>query len=175
MCGLFGFVRPAHGPCLERAASVFAALGRLAERRGRDATGFAVLGPALPLAVVKDTRPFGSLWRPGHLPMLHEARVALGHTRHATQGAGDRLGFRVERVVEGTLLVVEAGTPPAIVGEQRFVPTVRPGDERIESIWAGLGPRDAAAFRAEARHVVMATSAIGAPRSRAAAFLEDAS
>jgi Glutamine amidotransferase domain len=93
MCGLFGFARSARAAHPELASGVFVDLGRLAEQRGRDAAGFALLGgpPPLPPAVVKDTRPFGSLWRSHHAPLLHQARVALGHTRHASQGTPDRL------------------------------------------------------------------------------------
>jgi asparagine synthetase B (glutamine-hydrolysing) len=276
MCGLFGFARSTRGAHPEQASGVFVDLGRLAEQRGRDAAGFALAQPSLPPAVVKDTRPFGSLWRSHHVPLLHEARVALGHTRHASQGAPDRLanaapleagnlvgtvngdvdaddlrqrlapglpvpegetdsevlllalnrvrgdleavchvlaavrgvtalawvdrarpglvflargalcplviardarghlywgssptwfrrldeqaggglGFQVERVAEGTVLVIATGKLPTVVAERSFVPTARAGDERFASIWAGLDPREVAAFQAEARHRV---------------------
>jgi glucosamine--fructose-6-phosphate aminotransferase (isomerizing) len=275
MCGLFGFVRSTRGAHPEQASGVFVGLGRLAEQRGRDAAGFAFLGPSpLPPAVVKDTRPFGSPWRSHHVPLLHEARVALGHTRHASQGAPDRLanaapleagnlvgtvngdidaddlqrrlpsglsapegetdsevlllaldrvrgdlgavchvlaavrgvtalawvdrarpglvflargalcplviardarghlywgssptwfrrldeqaggglGFQAERVAEGTVLVIATGKLPTVIAERSFTPTARTGDERFASIWAGLDPREVAAFQAEARH-----------------------
>jgi glucosamine--fructose-6-phosphate aminotransferase (isomerizing) len=277
MCGLFGSVRSPRAAHPEQASGVFVDLGRLAEQRGRDAAGFALLGPSLlPATVVKDTRPFGSLWRSYHAPLLHEARVALGHTRHASQGApgrlanaaplevgnlvgtvngdidaddlrrhlppglpasqgetdsevlllaldrvrgdlvavcevlaavrgvtalawvdqarpglvflargalcplviardaqghlywgsspawfrrldeqaGGALGFQVERVAEGAVLVVAAGKVPMVVAERSFTPTARAGDERLVSIWAGLDPREVAAFQAEARHRV---------------------
>jgi len=277
MCGLFGFVRSARGAHPEQASGVFVDLGRLAEQRGRDAAGFALCGPSpLPAAVVKDARPFASLWRSHHVPMLHEARVALGHTRHASQGApgrlanahpleagglvgtvngdidaddlrrrlapglptpqgetdsellllaldrvrgdleavcevlaavrgvfalafldrsrpglvflargalcplviardaqghlywgsspawfrrldeqaGGALGFQVERAAEGTVLVIAVGKVPTVVAERSFTPIARAGDERFASIWAGLAPREVAAFQAEARHRV---------------------
>ena len=91
MCGLFGLVRSTEGTHQEPASWVFVDLGRLAERRGRDAAGFALVQPRLPVAVVKATRPFGDFWQPHHGRLLHQARVALGHTRHASQGAPGRL------------------------------------------------------------------------------------
>ncbi len=93
MCGLFGLARSTRTTHPELASGVFIDLGRLAERRGRDAAGFALLNPLPALAVVvKATRPFGSLWHPPtHGPLLHQASLALGHTRHASQGAPDQL------------------------------------------------------------------------------------
>jgi glucosamine 6-phosphate synthetase-like amidotransferase/phosphosugar isomerase protein len=278
MCGLFGFARSARAAHPELASGVFVDLGRLTEQRGRDAAGFALLGgpPPLPPAVVKDTRPFGSLWHPHHAPLLHQARVALGHTRHASQGTPDRLanahpleaggligtvngdidqgdlrrrlppglpppkgetdsevlllaldrardnleaicqvlaaargasalafldrarpglvflargalcplaiardtqshlywgssptwfrrldeqasgglGFQVQRVAEGTVLVIATGEVPTVVAERSFTPTARAGDEQRASIWAGLDPHEVAAFQAQARRRV---------------------
>jgi glucosamine 6-phosphate synthetase-like amidotransferase/phosphosugar isomerase protein len=91
MCGLFGFVRSTRGAHPKTASGVFADLGRLAERRGRDAAGFALVQPSQPPAVVKATWAFSGLWRSHHAPMLHQASLALGHTRHASQGAPGRL------------------------------------------------------------------------------------
>jgi glucosamine 6-phosphate synthetase-like amidotransferase/phosphosugar isomerase protein len=94
MCGLFGLVRSTRATHPQAASGVFVTLGRLAEQRGRDAAGFALASQQLPLppTVVKATRPFGSLWHsPLHTPMLHQARIALGHTRHTSQGAPWRL------------------------------------------------------------------------------------
>src|SRR6266540_3517053 len=91
MCGLFGLVRSTQCAHPEPASGVFLDLGRLAERRGRDAAGFALVQPRQPVAVVKATRPFGDFWQPQHRRLLRQARVALGHTRHASQGAPGRL------------------------------------------------------------------------------------
>jgi glucosamine 6-phosphate synthetase-like amidotransferase/phosphosugar isomerase protein len=92
MCGLFGVARSTRAARPAFASGVFVDLGRLAEQRGRDAAGFALVQPPLPLAVVKDTGPFGRLWEARqHAPLLHEASLALGHTRHASQGAPGRL------------------------------------------------------------------------------------
>jgi asparagine synthetase B (glutamine-hydrolysing) len=44
MCGIFGMVRSAHDPDPAWASSLFAALGHLAEQRGRDAAGFVLVG-----------------------------------------------------------------------------------------------------------------------------------
>jgi glutamine phosphoribosylpyrophosphate amidotransferase len=51
--------------------------------------------------VVKDTRRWGRVWQPDSLQALDGARAALGHTRHASQGA------------PGTL----ANASPLVVGE----------------------------------------------------------
>jgi len=92
MCGLFGVARSTRAARPAFASGVFVDLGRLAEQRGRDAAGFALIQPPLPPAVVKDTGPFGRLWEARqHTPLLHEASLALGHTRHASQGAPGRL------------------------------------------------------------------------------------
>ena len=102
MCGLFGFVRGARDETPERASAVFVALGRLAEQRGRDAAGFALVTDTGRCHVVKATGSFTSLWQRRYLPALHRAPVALAHTRHASQGAPDRL-------VNAAPLVVGAG------------------------------------------------------------------
>jgi glucosamine--fructose-6-phosphate aminotransferase (isomerizing) len=124
MCGIFGMVRAASDPEPARAGRVFAALGHLAQQRGRDAAGFALVThrsePAVPIpppdaarrrevqlggwVVVKDARPWDDVWHPRYLPSLEEARVALGHTRHATQGAPGALANAAPLVV-GTGLI----------------------------------------------------------------------
>jgi glucosamine--fructose-6-phosphate aminotransferase (isomerizing) len=92
MCGLFGFARSTRAARPAFASGVFVDLGRLAEQRGRDAAGFALIQPPLPPAVVKATGPFGRLWEARqHAPLLHEASLALGHTRYASQGPPGRL------------------------------------------------------------------------------------
>jgi asparagine synthetase B (glutamine-hydrolysing) len=91
MCGLFGFARSARAAHPELASGVFVDLGRLAEQRGRDAAGFALAQPWLPPTMVKAPLPFRSLWGSHHAPLLHQASVALGHTRHASQGGAGRL------------------------------------------------------------------------------------
>jgi asparagine synthetase B (glutamine-hydrolysing) len=110
VCGIFGMVRAAAAAHPEWASEAFVALGHLAEQRGRDAAGFALVGGAydggprdLPsnatsrrdvalggCRVVKDTVPWAVLWRRRYLATLDVATVALGHTRAATQGAPGR-------------------------------------------------------------------------------------
>ena len=91
MCGLFGFVRATSGPNPECLARAVFALGQRAEQRGRDAAGLALAGPS-GCRVVKATGRFTDLWEPAwHIPLVRRAGVVLGHTRHASQGAADRL------------------------------------------------------------------------------------
>ncbi|WP_165950509.1 hypothetical protein [Actinomadura sp. GC306] len=79
------------------ASDVFVMLGMLAEERGTDSAGLALLGgwPGLGGAafgcgdgcrVLTGRGRFSAIWRPELLPELDRAPVALGHTRWATQG-----------------------------------------------------------------------------------------
>src|SRR6266536_727691 len=103
MCGIFGLVRSPHDPDPQRASRVFAALGHLSEVRDRDASGFALATARGPV-VVKAARPWSRVWHPRHLPAVDAARVALGHTRHATQGAPDVLANAAPLVVGAGLV-----------------------------------------------------------------------
>jgi len=108
MCGLFGTIRPRHYPQNLRsiAADALLDLGYLAEDRGVDSAGIATLhSRALtPLQCIDHAVRENTMgrWRirtalgafSTHLPDSHQvrnnlasARVALGHTRWATQGA----------------------------------------------------------------------------------------
>ncbi|XRQ11250.1 class II glutamine amidotransferase [Actinomadura welshii] len=84
------------------ASDVFVTLGMLAEERGTDSAGLALLGgrPGLGGAgtgtpgnggnacrVLRGRGRFSALWRPELLPELDRAPVVLGHTRWATQGS----------------------------------------------------------------------------------------
>ncbi|WP_165966268.1 hypothetical protein [Actinomadura sp. 7K534] len=84
------------------ASDVFVTLGMLAEERGTDSAGLALLGgwPGLGGAafgsgtgcgdgcrVLSARGRFSALWRPELLPELDRAPVVLGHTRWATQGS----------------------------------------------------------------------------------------
>jgi glucosamine--fructose-6-phosphate aminotransferase (isomerizing) len=108
MCGLFGLSRSpaAHHP--EWASDAFVALGILAEERGVDSAGVALLTTRrAPIHVpapttegdvtdggcrlVKGRGPFTEVWRPDLLADLDRAPLALGHTRWATQGSPARL------------------------------------------------------------------------------------
>ncbi len=130
MCGIFGMVRSADDPEPARASKVFVALGRLAEQRGRDAAGFALVSharvpwagaPVAPDAigqcdvqigrcrVVKGTRRWGRLWRSSYLHALGEAAVALGHTRHPSQGTPSTLVNAAPLVVGDGLIGTHNG------------------------------------------------------------------
>lgn len=110
MCGIFGMIRCENATHPDRASAAFVELGHLAVARGRDAAGFALATGAAPRAgeipniptrsdldrrdvtidgirIIKDVCSFGDLWDDDqHLPLLADARVAIGHTRYATQG-----------------------------------------------------------------------------------------
>jgi glutamine phosphoribosylpyrophosphate amidotransferase len=73
--------------------------------------------------------------------------------RRLDEQAGGRIGFQVERVREGTVLVIAAGGTPSIRASRSFEPVARPGDGwRFPSIWNGLDSADVEAFQAEASH-----------------------
>ncbi len=133
MCGIFGMVR-AQDSDPSWASDVFVALGHLAEARGRDAAGFALVGDGGPAGrpgpvgaarapdasdraevdlggcrVVKDTRRWGLLWRHEHARALDAAPAALGHTRHASQGDPGTLVNASPLVVGEALVGVHNG------------------------------------------------------------------
>jgi glucosamine 6-phosphate synthetase-like amidotransferase/phosphosugar isomerase protein len=92
MCGLFGVVRSPFADDPGRASDVFVTLGALAEERGTDSAGVALLGgwPGLGhdgCRVVKGRGRFSAVWRTELLAELDRAPVAMGHTRWATQGS----------------------------------------------------------------------------------------
>ncbi|MDL4820452.1 class II glutamine amidotransferase [Actinomadura opuntiae] len=92
MCGLFGVVRSPFADDPGRASDVFVALGALAEERGTDSAGVALIGgwPGLGndgCRVVKGRGRFSGVWRSELLAELDRAPVAMGHTRWATQGS----------------------------------------------------------------------------------------
>lgn len=107
MCGIFGMVRSTTATHPERASAVFVELGRLSVERGRDSAGFALANPDWDetvtdarltdadtrairhngVTIIKDTVSFDSLWDDEtYLPYLTDHRIAVGHTRFATQG-----------------------------------------------------------------------------------------
>jgi len=108
MCGLFGTIRPHQYPQELRtiAATALIDLGYLAEERGVDSAGIATLhsralsplphtGPAVREHTlgrwrIRTTLGAFSTHLPGHHQLrdnLRTARLVLGHTRWATQGA----------------------------------------------------------------------------------------
>ncbi|MGI5204438.1 hypothetical protein ACQEU6_23000 [Spirillospora sp. CA-108201] len=116
MCGLFGVVRSPFAADPGRASDVLVVLGALAEERGSDSAGLALLGapPGLGGAggggcrVVRGRGRFSGVWRPEFLSELDRAAVAVGHTRRAARGAS------VEAGDAGPLIV--PGAPAAVVG-----------------------------------------------------------
>lgn len=109
MCGIFGMIRSTTASNPSQATDVFAALGRLAVERGKDAAGFAVTAGSPDskvvrasradvnaktvalgqVTIVKDVVAFDDLWgrdNDGNVALVDAARVAIGHTRWATQG-----------------------------------------------------------------------------------------
>lgn len=123
MCGLFGLLRSPAAVHPERASDVVVALGTLAEERGTDSAGLALLTgrpagrDAAPLEGVADERSsdllhdgcrvvkgrgaFSAVWRPDLLPELDAAPIVLGHTRWATQGTPHSLDNASPLVVGG--------------------------------------------------------------------------
>jgi glucosamine 6-phosphate synthetase-like amidotransferase/phosphosugar isomerase protein len=127
MCGLFGVLRSPFADDPGRASDVFVLLGALAEERGTDSAGLALLGgwPGLGgppgdggCRVVKGRGRFSGIWRPEFLPELDRAPVALGHTRWATQGSPVEAGNASPMTVPGTAAAFSTtGRPSAgVVG-----------------------------------------------------------
>ncbi|TDD27531.1 hypothetical protein E1287_34395 [Actinomadura sp. KC06] len=129
MCGLFGMVRSPFADDPGPASDVFITLGALAEERGTDSAGLALLGGwpglggcpapggpesgggvAVGSRVVKGLGRFSAIWRPEFLPELDRAPVVLGHTRWATQGSPAEADNASPMVVPGT---AAAGGPSA--------------------------------------------------------------
>ena len=160
MCGIFGMVRATDDPEPARASRVFAALGHLAQQRGRDAAGFALVthrsGPAAPppptdaacrhevqlgdCLMVKDTRPWDDVWHAGYLPALDQAHVALGHTRHASQGAPDALANAAPLVAGAGLIGTHNGDLDIddLVGRLPYELPSRQGDTDSEVLCLAL-------------------------------------
>lgn len=110
MCGLFGVVRAAGAAHPQRVTEALLLLGVLAEERGVDGAGYALIAPAGSpregvradaarfahiqvgrVHVAKGRGRFSQVWRPEDLDAADAARVVLGHTRWATQGAVGKL------------------------------------------------------------------------------------
>jgi Glutamine amidotransferase domain len=160
MCGIFGMVRVADDSEPAQASRVFAALGHLAQQRGRDAAGFAPVthrsAPTAPTApldascrrevqfggclVVKDTRQWDDVWHPRYLPALDEAAVALGHTRHASQGASEALGNAAPLVAGAGLITTHNGDIDVgdLLGRLPYGLPTRQGDTDTEVLCLAL-------------------------------------
>lgn len=109
MCGLFGVVRAAGHPASVLASEVVVGLGHLAQARGTDASGLAMVGrfpgPVVTprqaqlrrvadlggVRVRKATAPFAAFWKESWRSEVDRATIVVGHTRWASQGARDLL------------------------------------------------------------------------------------
>ncbi|WP_165966751.1 hypothetical protein [Actinomadura sp. 7K507] len=94
---------------------MFVTLGMLAEERGTDSAGLALLGAwpgggAYGCRVLKGRGRFSGVWRPELLPELDRAPVALGHTRWATQGSPVEPDNASPMVIPGTAAFTNTGT-----------------------------------------------------------------
>lgn len=107
MCALFGVVTPHRYISRQRLADGIAMLGVLAEERGIDSAGLALLNGTAdqrvfrdrlgrasdvrvgPWRVIRTPGRFSGI-RPRALPAVAHSRAVIGHTRWATQGAVNR-------------------------------------------------------------------------------------
>lgn len=146
MCGLFGVVRSPFAADPGRASDVFVMLGALAEERGTDSAGLALLGAAPRLGgargggcrVVKGRGRFSAVWRPEFLPELDRAAVAVGHTRWATPADAGPMGVAgVSAAVVGT----HNGDVDAAAPRARFAPPPPSGATDSEPIFQLLAGR----------------------------------
>ncbi|MFI0351653.1 class II glutamine amidotransferase [Actinomadura sp. 9N407] len=83
---MFGLLRSPLADHPGRASDAFVVLGMLAEERGRDSAGIALLSDG-ECRVAKARGGFSAIWRPDLLEPLDASPLALGHTRWATQGS----------------------------------------------------------------------------------------
>jgi glutamine---fructose-6-phosphate transaminase (isomerizing) len=155
MCGLFGLLRCPDARHREEASAAFVLLGVLAEERGRDSAGVALLsgrrGDSAPAPagtarfanvqvgachVVKARGRFSRLWRPDLDHDLDRARVALGHTRWATQGG--RGLANASPLLTGTLACTHNGDIDAAALRARFSLPAGFGSTDSEAIFQAL-------------------------------------
>jgi glutamine---fructose-6-phosphate transaminase (isomerizing) len=172
MCGLFGLIRYPDPDCRDEASAAFVLLGHLAEERGRDSAGVALLSgrrrdtrPAPSGAgrfanvqvgscrVIKARGRFSRLWHPGLDGDLGRARLALGHTRWATQGG--RSLVNASPLLAGTLACTHNGDVDAAALRARFSLPAGSGGTDSEAIFQAL----AAAPDTEARLTVLGSIA----------------
>jgi glutamine---fructose-6-phosphate transaminase (isomerizing) len=167
MCGLWGLLRAPRADRPDRASDAFVTLGELAEGRGRDAAGVAVLsgqpvrveGEFTPFGrvdegrsdlshagcrVVKGRGAFGGIWQAELLSVLDRAPVALGHTRWATQGSPLDLNNASPLVVPGAvplssgIVATHNGDVEAASLRERFAPPSPVGATDSEPIFQVL-------------------------------------
>lgn len=158
MCGIFGMVRSTSAAHPERASAAFVELGRLSVERGRDSAGFALANPDWDGAVrtagladveasevvingvtiVKDTRAFGDMWDDEtHLPLLADHRIALGHTRFATQGNRDAT-INASPLLVGTLVGTHNGDVDTFTVRDKFALRKPFGGTDTETLYLAL-------------------------------------
>ncbi|MFC5187858.1 class II glutamine amidotransferase [Actinomadura harenae] len=160
MCGLFGLLRAPDAVHPERASDVVVTLGTLAEERGTDSAGLALLTgrpagrDAAALSGVADDRgsdlvhdgcrvikgrgTFSAVWRPALLDALDAAPAVLGHTRWATQGTPHSLANASPLVIGGADAVgPHAARAAGIVATHN-------GDIEAAAFRARFAPPDAA-------------------------------
>ncbi|NDU74899.1 hypothetical protein GWI34_20040 [Actinomadura sp. DSM 109109] len=150
-------MRSPFAPDPGRASDVFVLLGALAEERGTDSAGLALLGgpPGLGGAGGADCRTvrgrgrFSEVWRPELLPELDRAAVAIGHTRWATQGSPAEAANAGPMSVAGGRSAVIVGTHNGDVDvadlRARFAPPPASGatdSEQVLRVLAGRRTRD---------------------------------
>lgn len=154
MCGLFGLLRCPGAENRERASAAFVMLGVLAEERGTDAAGVALLRARTDAApapagserfsdvcfggvrVAKAQGRFSRLWHPGLDRDLDRAAVAIGHTRWATQGG--RGLAAASPLLAGTLIGTHNGDVDADSLRARFGLRRGPGGTDSEAIFEAL-------------------------------------
>jgi glucosamine--fructose-6-phosphate aminotransferase (isomerizing) len=175
MCGLFGLLRCPGAENRERASAAFVLLGVLAEERGTDAAGIALLrartgtGPVPAgcarfsdvrfggVRVAKARGRFSGLWHPGLDRDLDRAAVAIGHTRWATQGG--RGLAAASPLLAGTLVGTHNGDVDAARLRARFGLHRGPGGTDSEAVFQALAAAEDSAAR---------TGVLGAVHGRAA-------
>jgi glucosamine 6-phosphate synthetase-like amidotransferase/phosphosugar isomerase protein len=153
MCGLFGVVRSPFAADPGRASDVFVMLGALAEERGTDSAGLALIGAPPGLGgggcrVVKGRGRFSGVWRPEFLSGLDRAAVAIGHTRWATQGSPAEAANASPMVVPGrsaTVVGTHNGDIDVAGLRKRFAPPPASGVTDSEPIFQLLAGRRAPA------------------------------
>jgi glucosamine--fructose-6-phosphate aminotransferase (isomerizing) len=164
MCGLFGLLRCPGAGDRERASAAFVILGVLAEERGTDAAGVALLrarttAGAAPagcarfsdvrfggVRVAKAQGRFSRLWHPGLDRDLDRAALAIGHTRWATQGG--RGLAAASPLLAGTLVGTHNGDIDADALRARSGLRPGPGGTDSEAIFQALAAAGDSAARA---------------------------
>jgi glutamine---fructose-6-phosphate transaminase (isomerizing) len=155
VCGLFGLLRGPAADGRAAASAAFVLLGILAEERGQDSAGVALLRgrgrdarPAPAGAgrfanvrvgtcrVIKARGRFSGLWHPGLDGDLDRARLALGRTGWATQG-GTAL-VNAGPLMAGTLAGTHNGDVDAAALRARFDLPAGDGDTDSEAIFQAL-------------------------------------